>query len=305
MGFAAQHINIGLCSDVQQLAEQVSQAMDTLVEIVTSGLTAGDGIDITSGVVSARVDGITIVFSGGVMQAVGAGTYSAGVALGLSTGTFNVLVDGTTIGITFDNKLESLVTDTTYTAGDGLQLSGTVFSAKVDGVTIDVNGSGELVAAIVIYSAGDAIDLAGGEINVKVDEITIDIDGSNKLYAVEQIEYVAIIDDIAAVHALMVANGDGNKKIWMTELGAPTGTASNAVSEKQQALAIGKIVEFARDYSYIGPIYMYSLLDTGTNLSDPEDNFGLLHTDFTTKLAWAIWLLDQEDLETLLTSLSL
>ena len=201
MGFAAQHINIGLCSDVQQLAEQVSQAMDTLVEIVTSGLTAGDGIDITSGVVSARVDGITIVFSGGVMQAVGAGTYSAGVALGLSTGTFNVLVDGTTIGITFDNKLESLVTDTTYTAGDGLQLSGTVFSAKVDGVTIDVNGSGELVAAIVIYSAGDAIDLAGGEINVKVDEITIDIDGSNKLYAVEQIEYVAIIDDIAAATA--------------------------------------------------------------------------------------------------------
>ena len=115
--------------------------------------------------------------------------------------------------------------------------------------------------------------------------------------------YVPIIDDIAAVHALMVANGDGNKKIWMTELGAPTGTASNAVSEKKQALAIGKIVEFARDYSYIGPIYMYSLLDTGTNLADPEDNFGLLHTNFTTKLAWGIWLLAQDDLETLLNTL--
>ena len=111
--------------------------------------------------------------------------------------------------------------------------------------------------------------------------------------------------DIAAAHALMVAHGDGNKQIWMTELGAPTGTASNAVSEKKQALAIGKIVEFARQYSYIGPIYMYSLLDTGTNLADPEDNFGLLRTNFTAKLAWAIWLLDQDDLETLLNSLSL
>lgn len=117
--------------------------------------------------------------------------------------------------------------------------------------------------------------------------------------------YVPIIDDIAAAHALMVAHGDGNKQIWMTELGAPTGTASNAVTEKKQALAIGKIVDFARQYSYIGPIYMYSLLDTGTDLADPEDNFGLLHTDFTAKLAWAIWLLDQEDLETLLNSLSL
>ena len=85
-----------------------------------------------------------------------------------------------------------------------------------------------------------------------------------------------IIDDIAAAHFLMVAHGDGNKQIWMTELGAPTGTAANAVTEKKGPSVIGKIVDFARQYSYIGPIYLYSLLDTGTDRADPGDNFGLL-----------------------------
>ena len=93
----------------------------------------------------------------------------------------------------------------------------------------------------------------------------------------------------------------------LEKLAATTGAVARRCDitdhDDVKALAIGKIVEFARDYSYIGPIYMYSLLDTGTNLADPEDNFGLLHTNFTTKLAWGIWLLAQDDLETLLNTL--
>ena len=101
----------------------------------------------------------------------------------------------------------------------------------------------------------------------------------------------------------MVANGDGNKQIWLTEVGAPTGTSSRAVTEKKQAQTIAVLLKFARANSYIGAIYPYSMFDTGTNLADPEDNFGLLHTNFTTKLAWGIWLLAQDDLETLLNTL--
>ena len=107
---------------------------------------------------------------------------------------------------------------------------------------------------------------------------------------------------LVAAHNLMVANGDGNKQIWLTEVGAPTGTASRAVTEKKQAQTIAVLLKFARANSYIGAIYPYSMFDTGTNLAEPEDNFGLLHRDFTPKLAWGIWLWTQEDLDTLLSS---
>src|SRR5258706_5457825 len=37
------------------------------------------------------------------------------------------------------------------------------------------------------------------------------------------------------VHALMARNGDGDKRVWGTEVGFPTGTNSKAVSEAAQA----------------------------------------------------------------------
>lgn len=65
---------------------------------------------------------------------------------------------------------------------------------------------------------------------------------------------------IAAMHDVMVANGDGDKQIWLTEAGAPTGTAARAVSEAVQAQTIAKVVQFAREHDYIGAVYIYSLL---------------------------------------------
>ena len=43
------------------------------------------------------------------------------------------------------------------------------------------------------------------------------------------------------IYDVMVAHGDAAKKVWGTEMGAPTGTASKAVSETTQA-------QFVRDY---------------------------------------------------------
>ena len=98
------------------------------------------------------------------------------------------------------------------------------------------------------------------------------------------------IDSVKAVHEVMVSYGDGAKKIWLTEVGAPTGTSPFAVSEAVQAQTIKMYIDFARTYDYVGPVYLYSILDTGTSLSDPEDNFGLIRRDFTTKPAFGIWL---------------
>ena len=98
------------------------------------------------------------------------------------------------------------------------------------------------------------------------------------------------IDSVKAVHDVMAANGDGDKKVWLTEVGAPTGTSPFAVSEETQALSIALFVDFARTADYVGPVYLYSILDTGSDLADPEDNFGLIRQDFTAKPAFGIWL---------------
>lgn len=98
------------------------------------------------------------------------------------------------------------------------------------------------------------------------------------------------LTSVEAVYNVMAANGDGAKQIWLTEVGAPTGTSPWAVSEEEQAQAVAMFVDFARYNHYVGPIYLYSLLDTGTDPADPEQNFGLIRRDFTPKEAWGIWL---------------
>jgi len=91
----------------------------------------------------------------------------------------------------------------------------------------------------------------------------------------------------ADMHALMVSKGDGAKKLWGTEAGYPTGSASGAVSESTQA-------QYIKDYltawsgwiSWAGPLFIYQMRDRGTNLADREDNFGILHRDFSKKPAY-------------------
>ncbi|MGU3501251.1 Ig-like domain-containing protein [Mycobacterium sp. C31M] len=91
---------------------------------------------------------------------------------------------------------------------------------------------------------------------------------------------------LAAIHEIMVTNGDGDKKIWITEAGAPTGTGTYAVSEQVQADTIVAILNQAAENTYIGPVYIYTITDTGTDLSDPESNFGLITQDGRLKPAY-------------------
>ena len=91
------------------------------------------------------------------------------------------------------------------------------------------------------------------------------------------------------IHDVMVAHGDGAKKVWGTEAGAPTGTAVRTVTEAQQA-------QIVRDYytgwnttfrSFTGPLVMFRLRDSSTDLSNLSDNFGLQHRDRSPKPAYA------------------
>ena len=86
--------------------------------------------------------------------------------------------------------------------------------------------------------------------------------------------------DIARVHDIMTVHGDGHKKIWMTELGAPTSdTTDEAVTQEEQARQIVDVLAGLHRSGYSGPAFIFSIRDT--NSADPddvEDNFGALLT---------------------------
>jgi hypothetical protein len=85
--------------------------------------------------------------------------------------------------------------------------------------------------------------------------------------------------DIPAMHDVMVANGDGGKKIWMTEMGAPTSEDAEGVSQQEQAKEIVDVLAAAAATGYSGPAFIFSIRDTNTaNRGDRESNYGTLLT---------------------------
>lgn len=86
------------------------------------------------------------------------------------------------------------------------------------------------------------------------------------------------------IHDVMVANGDGDKKIWLTEFGAPTGTHPTAVSEQEQAqqLVIG-LVQSLIWKDWTGPLFIYCGRDPGVDPAVREDMFGLVRRDWSPK----------------------
>ena len=92
---------------------------------------------------------------------------------------------------------------------------------------------------------------------------------------------------LTPMRAVMVAGGDTAKLIWLTEFGAPTGTDPTAVTEAFQAQTISVVLQTARATAWLGPAFLYNIRDSGTNLADREQNFGILKRDFTPKAGYA------------------
>lgn len=98
--------------------------------------------------------------------------------------------------------------------------------------------------------------------------------------------------DLAALHKVMSRHGDGRKKVWITEFGAPTGTGPNSVSEEEQAEALIKARQLVARWDWAGPLIYYELVDGGTDSTDVEQNFGVLREDLSLKPA-AVALIDE------------
>lgn len=104
----------------------------------------------------------------------------------------------------------------------------------------------------------------------------------------------------AEIYSTMAANGDGAKKVWGTESGAPTGAdvgncAPNSpgvsLSEPLQALWVhdylwGWTVRYG---AFTGPLIFHQIRDNGTNRLYPDDNFGLLRRNYTAKPSYEVF----------------
>lgn len=91
------------------------------------------------------------------------------------------------------------------------------------------------------------------------------------------------------VRDVMAAHGDGAKKLWFTELGwsSCTGTNSWCVGETNQAQYIADAYRIVRDrWNFVQLFNVYTLRNTGNDLSNREDQMGMLRQDFDPKPAY-------------------
>jgi hypothetical protein len=106
---------------------------------------------------------------------------------------------------------------------------------------------------------------------------------------------------MTAIRSLAAISGDGNKKIWITEFGAPTGGpgrsrelnnlffshGSDYVTEAVQTEFVKQATSYvAAHQNWMGPFFWHSLRDKGTDTETVENFFGLLHNDWSPKPAF-------------------
>lgn len=83
--------------------------------------------------------------------------------------------------------------------------------------------------------------------------------------------------------AIMVANGDSTKSIWVTEFGQPTGNTPASTTEAVQSSIITDAVNRANGLSWIAAIFLFTSRDLSTNKADDNSNFGLYRFDGSPK----------------------
>lgn len=91
-----------------------------------------------------------------------------------------------------------------------------------------------------------------------------------------------------SLRSIMIANGDTNKKIWITEFGTPTdGPDPNwYVSEASETQMVVDTFQIYRTYTWAGPLFWYTLEDGSNSTSSNENFFGLVRYDGSTKPAY-------------------
>jgi hypothetical protein len=93
-----------------------------------------------------------------------------------------------------------------------------------------------------------------------------------------------------SLRSLMISHGDGPKKIWATEFGAPTnGPAGTYVSKRTQAKMVTRAYRLFASYHWAGPLFFYSSRDQGSSTQTAENFFGFLTQGFRRKPSFAAY----------------
>jgi hypothetical protein len=90
-----------------------------------------------------------------------------------------------------------------------------------------------------------------------------------------------------ALRQLMVDHGDAAKKIWGTEIGAPTAGGGGSVTEAVQAQIVTQAFQQWTAWPYTGPLIWFAYEDAGANAFDRDDHFGLVDSNGRAKPALA------------------
>ena len=89
------------------------------------------------------------------------------------------------------------------------------------------------------------------------------------------------------LHQAMAAAGVGDRSVWITEFGAPTGTTSRSVTEARQAEIVTDGARYAQTFPWVARTFFYNHRDVAPATSaDPETQFGLSRVDGSHKPAW-------------------
>lgn len=85
---------------------------------------------------------------------------------------------------------------------------------------------------------------------------------------------------LTSFRQVMIANGDWNKQIWITESGWAT---YDQWSEEMQAQWLEDSYSHMAGLEYIGPLFWYNFRDQGTDPDEWQDNTGLIRRDWSPK----------------------
>jgi polysaccharide biosynthesis protein PslG len=95
---------------------------------------------------------------------------------------------------------------------------------------------------------------------------------------------------LEALHRRLGQLGRPDLHLWLTEYGAPSLPIASGygppLTEAQQASRLRIAYSLASRFDWIDNLTWYQYRDGETGSSDPEDNFGLIHTDLSPKPAY-------------------
>jgi hypothetical protein len=89
-----------------------------------------------------------------------------------------------------------------------------------------------------------------------------------------------------ALYQLMVDHGDAAKRVWGTEIGAPTEGGNGSVTEAVQAQILAQAYHRWSAWPFTGPLIWFSFVDAGVDPGNRDDHYGLLAADGREKPAF-------------------